>query len=165
MDEDTVVSTTHEEQVCRRTTEAEVKAVIDKMKLQRSPGVDNVTVAMLKYAGLCFVSMLTDVINATFHEGKIPDSLLVRRMTLIDKKSPSLLVSNKRPLTVSCVFLSVITKIMHGRMDKICEKNGYYGTVQYGFRSGRSTSDCVFMLLAAVIKAKKNSVSSILRHC
>ena len=117
MDEDTVVRTTHEERVCRRTTEAEVKAVIDKMKLQRSPGVDNVTVAMLKYAGPCFMSMLTDVINATFHEGKVPDSLLVGRMTLIDKKSPSLLVSNKRPLTVSCVFLSVITKIMHGRMD------------------------------------------------
>jgi len=107
---DTVGSTTHEGQVCRRTTEAEVKAVIDKMKLQRSPGVDNVTVAMLKYAGPCFVSMLTDVINATFHEGKVPESLLVGRMTLIDKKSPSLLVSSKRPLTVSCVFLSVITK-------------------------------------------------------
>ena len=53
---DTVVSTTHEEQVCRRTTDAEVKAVIDKMKLQQSPGVDNVTVAMLKYAGPCFVN-------------------------------------------------------------------------------------------------------------
>ena len=162
---DTVASTAHEEQVCRRTTEVEVKAVIDKMKLQRSPGVDNVTVAMLKHAGPCFVSMLTEVINAALHEGKVPDSLLVGRMTLIDKKLPSLLVSNKRPLTVSCVILSVITKIMHGRMDKICERNGYYGSVQYGFRSGRSTSDCVFMLLAAVRKAKKKGHSVSIAFC
>jgi len=162
---DIVDSTTHEEQVCRRTTEVEVKAAIDKMKLQRSPGVDNVTVSMLKYAGPCFMSMLTDVINAAFQEGKVPDSLLVGRMTLIDKKSPSLLVSNKRPLTVSCVILSVITKILHGRMDRICEKNGYYGTVQYGFRSGRSTTDCVFMLLAAVRKAKRKGHSVSIAFC
>ena len=162
---DTVVSTAHEEQVCRRTTTVEVKTVIDKMKLQRSPGVDNVTVAMLRHAGPCFVSMLTEVINTAFHEGKVPDSVLVGRMTLIDKKLPSLLVSNKRPLTVSCVILSVITKIMHGRMDKICESNGYYGTVQYGFRSGRSTSDCVFMLLAAVRKAKRKGHSVSIAFC
>ena len=86
-------------------------------------------------------------------------------MTLIDKKAPSLLVSQKHPLTVSCVILSVITKIMHARMDKICEKNGYYGTVQYGFRSGRSTSDCVFMLLSAIRKAKKKGHTVSIAFC
>ena len=85
----------------------------------------------------------------------MPESLLVGKNTLIDKKSPSLLRSKKRSLTISCVILSVITKIMHERMETICEKNGYYGQVQYGFRSGRSTSDCVFMLLSAIRKAKK----------
>lgn len=40
-------------------------------------------------------------------------------------------------------------------MNKVCEAKGYYGTIQYGLRSGRSTSDCVFMLLAAIGKAKK----------
>ena len=71
----------------------------------------------------------------------------------------------KRPLTVSCVILSVITKIIHGRMDKICEENGYYGKVQYGFRSGRSTSDCVFMLLAAIRKAKKKGQTVSIAFC
>ena len=152
---DSLDSNAHEGKVCRQTSEAEVKSVIDKMKLQRAPGVDNVTVAMLKYAGPGFISLLTELVNNIFLEGQVPEALLVGRMTLIDKKSTSLLVSHKPPLTVSCVILSVITKIMHGRMDKICEENGYYGKVQYGFRSGRSTSDCVFLLLAAVRKAKR----------
>ena len=104
------------------------------MKLHRAPGVDNVTVAMLKYAGPCFITLLTELINNLFLEGQVPETLLVGGMTLIDKKSTSLLVSQKSPLTVSCVLLSVITKSMHGRMDKICEQNGYYGKVQYGFR-------------------------------
>ena len=158
---DSVDSTTHEEQVCKQTSVTEVKAVIEKMKLQRAPGVDNVTVSILKYAGPSFITLLTEVINTTFQEGKVPETLLVGRMTLIDKKAPSLLVSQKRPLTVSCV----ITKIMQARMDKICEKNGYYGTVQYAFRSGRSTSDCVFMLLSAIRKAKKKGHTVSIAFC
>ena len=86
-------------------------------------------------------------------------------MTLINKKSTSLLVSQKSPLTVSCVLLSVITKNMHGRMDKICEQNGYYGKVQYGFRLGRSTSDCVFMLLAVIRKAKRKGHTLTIAFC
>ena len=53
------MSTTHEDQVCKQTAETKVKAVIEKMKLQRAPGVDNVIVAMLKYAGPSFVTILT----------------------------------------------------------------------------------------------------------
>ena len=85
---DSVDSTTHENQVCKQTTETEIRDVKEKMKLQRAPGVDNVSIAMLKYASPCFVTMLTKVINKTFQEGKVPESLLVGRTTLIDKKSP-----------------------------------------------------------------------------
>ena len=72
------------------------------------------------------------------------------RMTLIDKKQPSQLVSGKGPLTVSSVILNIFTKIVHKCMDKVCEEEGYYGPLQ----SGRSTTDCVFILLAAIRKAK-----------
>ena len=42
-------------------------------------------------------------------------------MTLIDKKEPSLEVKNKQPLTVSSVLLSVFTKLLHKRMNAVCE--------------------------------------------
>jgi len=67
---DSVDSTTLENQVCKQTTETEIRDV-EKMKLQRAPGVDNVSIAMLKYACPCFVIMLTKVINKTFQEGRI----------------------------------------------------------------------------------------------
>ena len=74
-------------------------------------------------------------------------------------------MTQKRPLTVLCVMLSIITKVLHGRMDKICESKGYYGIIQYGFRSGRSTSDCVFMLLAAIRKAKSKVHIILIAFC
>ena len=39
-------------------------------------------------------------------------------------------------------------------MNPICEREGYYGPVQYGFRTGHSTADCVLIFLAAIRKAK-----------
>ena len=73
---DSVDSNAHEE-VCRRSTKVEVKSVIDKIKLHRAPGVDNVMVAMLKYAGPCFINLLTELINNIFLEGQLTETLLV----------------------------------------------------------------------------------------
>ena len=62
-------------------------------------------------------------------------------------------------------MLRIITKVLHGRMDKICKSKGYYGSIQYGFRSGRSTSDWVFMLLAAIRKAKSKGHTISIAFC
>ena len=78
-------------------------------------------------------------------------SLQTGKMTLIDKKEPSLEVINKCPLTASRVILSVFTKLLHKRMNIICEREG---EVQYGFRKNRSTTDFVFLILAAIRAAK-----------
>ena len=108
---------------------------------------------MLKGARTSFIGKLTDVVNESLEEGKVSASLLVGKMTLIDKKEPSLDVAKKRPITVSSVMLSMVTKIVQKRMDSICEREGFYGPVQYGFRSRKSTVDCVFTILAALCKA------------
>ena len=105
---------------------------------------------MLKYAGPEAIKAITDLFNHMLQQGYVPECLQTGRMTLIDKKQPSLLVTGKRPLTVSSILLNLFTKIMHDRMDKICEREGLYRPVQYGFRKGRSTSDCVLMLLSAI---------------
>ena len=40
-------------------------------------------------------------------------------------------------------------------MDQICEKENNYESTQFRFRSGKSTRDCIFLLLAALRKARK----------
>ena len=101
-------------------------------------------------AGPLALELLTDMFNHMFRSGSVPESLQTGKMTLIDKKQPSLEVKGKQPLTVSSLILNLFTKIVHSRMDPICEREGYYGPVQYGFRAGRSTADCVLIILAAL---------------
>ena len=136
--------------------EVEIESTINGLKRHRAPGVDGVTPMMLKCAGLVMLGQITDLFNAILIEGSVPESLAVGKMTLINKKSPSLKVYDKRPLTVSSVILSVFTKVLHGRLNPICEAEQYYGEVQYGFHSGRSTTDCIFMPLPAICHAKRN---------
>jgi len=155
----------YEVEVCEPVNVSLVQEIIDGLKKERAPGVDNLTPAMLKLAGPEAMKFTTSLINQILSEGRVPESLQTGKMTLIDKKKPSLLVTGKRPLTVSSVLLSLITKIIHARMDPICEREGFYGPVQFGFRRGRSTSDCVFVLLAAIRKAKKKNHTISLAFC
>ena len=75
---------------------------------------------MIKGVSTTFIGKMTEVVNGSLKEGKVPTSLLVGKMTLIDKKKPSLDVVKKRPITVSSVMLSMVTKIVQKRMDTIC---------------------------------------------
>ena len=120
---------------------------------------------MLKLAGPVALNYITDLINEIPQEGRVPETLQTGKMTLIDKKKPSLLVSGKRPLTVSSVLLSIMTKIIHSHMDPICKQEGFYGLVQFGFRKRRSTSDCYFILLSAIRRAKKRNNTVSLAIC
>ena len=155
----------YQDEVCQPVGVADVMEIIKSLKVDRAPGIDNVTPSMLKGASTSFIGKLTEVVNESLKEGKVPASLLVGKMTLIDKKEPSLDVAKKRPITVSSVMLSMVTKIVQKRMDTICEREGFYGPVQYGFRSRKSTVDCVFMILAALRNAKRNHQSISLAFC
>ena len=116
-------------------------------------------------AGPLALELLTDMFNHMLRSGSVPESLQTGKMTLIDKKQPSLEVKGKQPLTVSSLILNLFTKIVHSRMDPICEREGYYGPVQYGFRAGRSTADCVLIILAALCKANAWNQSVSLAFC
>ena len=157
--------TLYESDVCKPATLAEITDLIKSHKSDRAPGVDGVQSEMLKHASTSFIQTFTEVINEILESGEVPSILLTGKMTLIDKKKPSLEVSEKRPLTVPNLFLSVLTKLLHKRMDPICEEEGFYGTVQYGFRSGRSTTDCVFAILAVIREAKRQHRSISIAFC
>ena len=145
-----------EDEICTPATVSQVRDVISNLKINRSPGTDEVTSSMMPHASPSSLDLLTGLVNEAIGSGRVPEALLEGRMSLIDKKSPSLFVHETRPLTVSSILLSVITKIVHKRMNKVCEREGFYGSCQFGFRQNHSTTDCVFILFAAIRKAKRN---------
>ena len=57
---------------------------------------------MLKGASPKMITLLSSVINESLAEGSVPGLLQTGKLTLIDKKEPSLDVTKKRPITVKC---------------------------------------------------------------
>lgn len=55
----------------------------------------------------------------------MPKCLNFGKITPIEKKEASLKISNKRPITVSSLILSVITKPLNHRMLKIFVRKKY----------------------------------------
>ena len=124
-------------------------------RVTRASGVDEIPTLLFKNASQGFYKKLTLLVNNCLLQGETPQCLNTGKMTLIDKKQPSLRISNKRPLTVSSQIQSLITRLLATRMDQVCERENLYGATQFGFRSGKSTTDCIFLLLAAQRKARK----------
>ena len=155
----------HEAEVCRPATLSEIRQIVTRNKDSRASGVDELPTRLFKNASTMFYEQLTDMVNECLLQGETPECLNTGKMTLIDKKEASLKVSKKRPLTVSSQIQSVITKLLAQRMDKICEKENYYGSTQFGFRSGKSTTDCIFLLLAALRKARKKKYQISIAFC
>ena len=98
-----------------------IRKLINELKTERAPGIDGVSSQMLACAGQGALDLLTCMYNM-LSIGTVPNLLSTGRMTLIDKKQPSQLVPGKRPLMVSSVVLNIFTKIVHERMNKICEE-------------------------------------------
>ena len=111
---------------------------------------------MFKHSSHKYKQKLTDLVNDMMDTGEVASTFQTGWMTLIDKKEPSLEVTKKRPLTVSSLILSMVTKLLHKRMSAVCKRGGFLGSVQDGFRKQQSTTDCVFLLLAAIRKTKNN---------
>ena len=159
------VNTKFEAEVCAPVSERFIQSMVNSHKDKRAPGVDEIPTLLYKNASELFNRKLTELVNMCLETGETPECLNTGKMTLLHKKEVSLKILNKQPITVSSLMLSVFTKSINYRMLKICERENLFGETQYGFRPGRSTTDCIFLLLAAVRKAKKKKYRISVAFC
>ena len=159
------VNTKFEAEVCAPVSERFIQSMVNSHKDKRAPGVDEIPTLLYKNASELFNRKLTELVNMCLETGETPECLNTGKMTLLHKKEASLKILNKQPITVSSLMLSVFTKSIKYRMLKICERENLFGETQYGFRPGRSTTDCIFLLLAAVRKAKKKKYRISVAFC
>ena len=151
--------------MCSPVLKSKVIELIGKLKDTRASGIDNMPTLLFKNASDLYYDRLTEMIDRCLTSGQTPHILNVGKMTLIDKKESSMQISKKRPLTVSSQLQSIITKVLNERMNKVFERMGFFRPTQYGFRSSRSTSDCIFLLLRAITKARKKKYKISVAFC
>ena len=137
----------------------EVKDLICGLREGRAPGYDHISSLLLKNSGDGVAEFLTSIYNEIISTGEVPESLNQGIMNLIPKVKSPMTLKQRRPLTISSVIIAIFTARAAKCMAEVAEREGHLSEAAYGFRGGRSTTDCVFLLNSAIQKAKKRKIT------
>ncbi len=102
---------------------------------------------------------LVHLINHSFNSGAFPSSLKNAKVTPIFKKGNPLLAQNYHPISMLPAFSKVFEKVFLIRIAKFLDKHNLLSTHQFGFRSGKSTTDAVVRLVEMIVEGIENRES------
>lgn len=137
-------------------TEQEVRNAIKQLSNRKSPGVDGITSELIKAGGDMMVKTLTALFNKIITTETSPDDWSKMIITPIHKKGDKLNAENYRAIALLSIPGKVFCKILMSRCSNIIE--GSIGESQFGFRSGKGTTDAIFIARQIIEKAKEHQV-------
>ena len=88
------------------------------------------------------------------------------KLVPIHKKGSLSSPNNYRGITLLSVLGKLFTRTVNNRLDNWAEEYSIYVEAQYGFRKGRSTTDCAFILHAIIkknVQSRKKNIHTICR--
>ena len=147
------INTTINEIETGKITYNETKIAIDKLKKNKSPGMDNIYPEMIKFGGEPLVSSIQHLCNRIWEQEKIPEEWEIGTIIPLPNKGDLCVCSNWRGITLLSIPSKVLSIIILNRMKKAVEK--VLRDEQSGFRSGRSCTDAIFALKTIIEKANE----------
>ncbi|XP_040071997.1 uncharacterized protein LOC120844329 [Ixodes scapularis] len=140
-------------------TLGELTAALLKSKARSAPGHDNVNWQDLRNLPLSAQQKLLDIINDTWEQGSVPDTLKLSLIYPIPKgnKDPTK-PENLRPISLTSTICKLIERMIFARMQHYLEyvQPGLH-PAQAGFRPNMGTHDCLW-LLRRVINRKSRKL-------
>ena len=105
------------------TDENEILGIISKLK-NSSSSHDGISVKLMKKVKFQILKPLAHIINLSFSQGKIPDSLKIAKVVPIHKKGDCSLFSNYRPISILPAFSKIMKNWLHTNIK-------FYNQTQY----------------------------------
>ena len=122
----------------------EVQAVMQSMKKNKAPGMDEVQIEIFNAAGEQTKNWITTVMQTACEEGRMPTEWRDGELVSIHKKGQHLISENYKGLCMLSVGYKIFASILQRRLAP------YYsaemGDYQAGFKRGQSTIDQLFIM-------------------
>ncbi|XP_050513133.1 uncharacterized protein LOC126888800 [Diabrotica virgifera virgifera] len=134
--------------------ESEVKAALQS-KNSKATGPDEIPVELIKVMSEVSTKELTELLNAIYDSGNIPEEWLSSTFVTIPKKRSAKTCEDFRTISLMSHSLKIFLKIIHARFYKKCEEN--VGEMQFGFCDSMGTREALFNL--------KSSASEMPQRC
>ena len=128
----------------------EVKRVMEKLKNNKSTGVDKVVAEILKYGGDWMLESVWMLCCRVWEEEEVPVEWLKAIKVPIRKKGSGEEYSDYRGVTLLSVVGKVYAMVLEVRLRLFLESKGILSDSQFGFRKSRNTVDAVFILTETI---------------
>ena len=118
--------------------EFDVLKQINKLNVNKSPGVDGIHPRVLKEIGSVISVPLTLIFRCSLKTGVLPVDWRSANIAAIYKKGKKNIVNNYRPVSLTSITCKMLESILRDHIMKFLTNNGLLSERQYGFVKGRS---------------------------
>lgn len=119
-------------------TAHEIKEKLKNLKVDKSPGPDEIQPRILKELSSELAEPLKSLYNTSLRTGKVPEIWRQATISAIFKKGCKKTPSNYRPVSLTCILSKVMESIVRDKMVHHMSANNLFSQSQFGFISGRS---------------------------
>ena len=150
------------------TTDEEFEAAVNKLKANKSPGIDNILNEVIKIGKDAIKGHLVSLFNRILDTGKYPTLWSFGLIVSIHKKDDRSKVENYRGITLLCALGKLFTSILNNRLYDYIVQKGILKAEQGGFRKMHGTVDSIFtlkMLIDKYVKSKPQTRQNLLFSC
>ena len=132
-------------------TDIEINDLINKLKNNKSSGIDNIINEFIKHSPPIFKELLTKLFNVILRTGIIPTNWCLSFISPIFKNKGSRTdPNNYRGISLISCIGKLFTALINERLTKFTNENNIIGEEQAGFRAGYSTYEHIFALQAII---------------
>jgi hypothetical protein len=124
---------------CSFTIE-KIRLELKSLKSNLSSGPDGFPPIFLKKLADGIAIPLSTIFEISFRTHKLPKNWLESKVIVLHKKGPKNRVENYRPISLTSVCCKVMESIIKKHIVSFLDTNNILSPLQYGFRSGQSTS-------------------------
>lgn len=111
-----------------------------KMQNNKSAGLDQINVRLLKLAGPFVSRCLSYICNLSLNKSDFPDEWKKAKVTPIFKSGDRMVVGNYRPISVLSIVSKILERAVHDQLYMYLTNAGLLSNAQSGFRTNHSTS-------------------------
>ena len=118
--------------------ESDVTKILLSLNTNKACGPDGVTARLLREASSSIVPSLTRLFNSSLALGKLPCEWKDANVSPIFKKGDKELVCNYRPISLTCLLVKVLEKLVASHISSFINSKNLLSDHQFGFRTGSS---------------------------
>ena len=127
--------------------ESTVLKLLKQLDTTKTPGPDGIHPVVLRELSDVIAAPLQIIFNTSLQTGQLPSVWKQANISAIFKKGEKKKPSNYRPVSLTCITCKIMEKILRQRIIEHMTINSLLTKQQYGFLSGRSTTQQLTQVL------------------